>query len=156
MCIVVSKIVSGGQTGADRAALDSAIELGVPHGGWLPKGRKAEDGPLSMRYQLKELRSGGYPKRTEMNVLDSDGTLIFSHGKLSGGSKLTRTLARRFNRPLLHINLDRVPFQEAVDQTKQWAADHSIRVLNVAGPRASEDSRIYQAVKEVIAGVWKK
>ncbi len=90
---MLTKIISGGQTGADRAALDVAIELDIPHGGWIPKGRKTEDGVLPDKYQLQEMPTTSYPKRTEKNVLDSEGTLILSHGRLSGGSSLTIKIA---------------------------------------------------------------
>jgi hypothetical protein len=89
---VIEKIVSGGQTGADRAGLDAAIELGIPHGGWVQKGRKTEDGGLPEQYHLKEMPIASYAARTEQNVIDSDGTLIVSHGKLNGGSAMTRRL----------------------------------------------------------------
>ena len=97
---MLRKIISGGQTGADRAALDAAIELGIPHGGWIPKGRLTEDGPLPDRYQLVEMPTASYPKRTEQNVIDSDGTLIVTHGKLTGGSALTQKLARSMDAPV--------------------------------------------------------
>src|SRR5258705_210532 len=101
---VVQKIMSGAQTGADRAALDWAIEHGVPHGGWCPKGRPAEDGPIDLRYQLQETPSSSYPQRTEWNVRDSDGTAVFSIGEiLTGGSKKTIELARKHGRPVLHL-----------------------------------------------------
>ena len=83
---MISKIISGGQTGADRAALDVAIKLSIPHGGWIPKGRKTEDGTLPDKYKLKEMTTASYPKRTEQNVIDSDGTLIIARGQLTGGS----------------------------------------------------------------------
>jgi hypothetical protein len=78
---MITKIISGGQTGADRAALDFALKFNIPHGGWIPKGRIAEDGPLPAKYQLQEMPTSSYPKRTEQNVIDSDGTLILSRGK---------------------------------------------------------------------------
>ena len=87
---MIKRIISGGQTGADRAALDVAIKLGIPHGGWIPKGRRTEDGSLPVKYQLEEMPTASYPKRTERNVLGSDGTPIISHGKLVGGSAVTR------------------------------------------------------------------
>src|SRR5229473_8136967 len=100
----VQRIISGGQTGADRAALDWAIENGVPHGGWCPKGRLAEDGRIDIRYQLQEAPSSGYPQRTEWNVRDSDGTVIFSIAPvLTGGSKQTVNLAMKHQKPLFHI-----------------------------------------------------
>ena len=90
---MVKKIISGGQTGADRAGLDIAIEWGIPHGGWIPKGRKTENGRLPIRYHLKEINAIDYTQRTELNVVDSDGTLLFSHGVLKGGSALTQEFA---------------------------------------------------------------
>ncbi len=85
---MLKKIISGGQTGADQAALDAAIKLGIPHGGWIPKGRSTENGKLPDKYKLKEMPTKSYPNRTEQNVIDSDGTLIITHGKLTGGSNL--------------------------------------------------------------------
>jgi hypothetical protein len=82
---MIKKIITGGQTGADRAALDVAILLNIPHGGWVPKGRLAEDGPIHTKYQLKEMPTDSHEERTEQNVIDSDGTLIISHGELTGG-----------------------------------------------------------------------
>ena len=89
---MITRIISGGQTGADRAALDVAIKLSIPHGGWIPKGRKTEDGTLPEQYQLQEMTTASYPKRTEQNVIDSDGTLIIARGKLTGGTDLTRQM----------------------------------------------------------------
>jgi hypothetical protein len=83
---MIKKIVSGGQTGADRAALDFALKFFKPHGGWIPKGHITEDGPLPDKYQLEEMPTGSYPARTEQNVIDSDGTVIFSRGKPTGGT----------------------------------------------------------------------
>lgn len=150
---MITKIISGGQTGADRAALDAAIRLGFPHGGWIPKGRRAEDGPLSGEYELQEMPTSSYPKRTEKNTLDSDGTLIVSHGNLAGGSLLTRNLAEERQRPWLHIDLDMIPAFKAVSIISEWIAQNDIKVLNVAGSRAIGDPEIYQETKYVIEGV---
>ncbi|MFP7754035.1 putative molybdenum carrier protein [Thermodesulfobacteriota bacterium B35] len=147
------KIVSGGQTGADRAALDAAIRLGIPHGGWLPRGRKTEDGPLPGRYRLREMDSGRYRDRTEKNILDSDGTLIVSLGPLTGGSALTEALAIRHDRPCLHINLELVDREQAATTIGRWLREHAIRTLNVAGPRASGEPRIYEEVLELLLSV---
>jgi hypothetical protein len=95
---MIKKIISGGQTGADQAAIDVAINLGIPYGGWLPRGRKTEKGPLPDKYLLQELPDSSYSKRTEKNVINSDGTLIMSHGKLTGGSELTREIAKKNDR----------------------------------------------------------
>lgn len=143
---IVERIVSGGQTGADRAALDAAIALGIPHGGWAPLGREAEDGCLPSRYQLLEAPTAEPALRTELNVRDSDATLILAHGTLRGGSALTRRLARQYGKPCLAINLERDSGDAALEQIVRWLAEHQPRVLNVAGPRASGDPRIYGAV----------
>ncbi|PIE65706.1 MAG: hypothetical protein CSA26_02675 [Desulfobacterales bacterium] len=140
------KIVSGGQTGADRAALDAAISIGLEHGGWLPKGRKTEDGPLPSTYKLQELQSGHYRVRTEQNVIDSDGTLICSFGPLTGGSALTEALAIKHDRPCLHIDFTLYAEDKAVNVTQQWLTTNAIRTLNVAGPRLSGQPKIYAAV----------
>lgn len=147
---IVTRIVSGGQTGADRAALDAARGLGCPYGGWLPAGRKTEEGPLPPCYQLREIHSGSYRERTEQNVIDSDGTLIVSHGTLAGGSLLTRQLAQKHGRPHLHVDLDTLSPDEALMATAAWIRQKKIGVLNVAGPRASGDPAIYAAVKSLV------
>ena len=147
---MIKKIISGGQTGADRAALDVAIELNIPHGGWIPKGRKTEDGILPDKYQLKEMPTGSYPKRTEKNILDSDGTLIISHGKLTGGSALTRKLAKKHERPWIHIDMDQAPIFDAAEMVKSWIDRNNIQVLNVAGARASKDPEIYKITVEIL------
>jgi len=147
---LVGKIVSGGQTGADRAALDFAIEHGIPHGGWCPRGRKAEDGSLDQRYQLQETPSGDYAQRTEWNVRDSDGTVVFSIAPvLTGGSKKTVFLAHKLGKPVFHISRDCAP--ASPDKALlRFIQNHSIKVLNVAGPRASKESEVYGFVKEVL------
>ncbi|BCO10364.1 hypothetical protein GF1_27400 [Desulfolithobacter dissulfuricans] len=144
------KIISGGQTGADRAALDAAIRLNIPHGGWLPRGRRTEEGSLPSRYRLQELPSANYRDRTRQNILDSDGTLIVSFGPLTGGSALTEALAIRHRRPCLHIDLELWQPERAKKAIEQWLRDHNIETLNVAGPRASGEPRIYRAVFDLL------
>jgi hypothetical protein len=142
---MLKKIISGGQTGADRAALDAAIRLGIPHGGWIPKGRIAEDGPLAATYRLREMPTGGYAERTEKNVMDSDGTLIISHGAPTGGTEYTRKMVLKHGRQMLHIDLNlHTNLMDAASLVRDWIAIHNIETLNVAGPRASKDSRIYE------------
>ncbi|MBF0101825.1 MAG: putative molybdenum carrier protein [Desulfobacterales bacterium] len=150
---MIKKIISGGQTGADQAALDVAIELDIPHGGWVPKGRLTEKGPLPPRYQLLELQTENYEKRTEQNVLDSDGTLILSHGELTGGSERTHYIAMLNQRPCLHINLLQIIPFEAVLKIIAWIEENNIEVLNVAGSRESKDPYIYQATVDVLEAV---
>ena len=144
------KIVSGGQTGADRAALDWAIAKGIPHGGWCPLGRLAEDGALSGRYHLRETTSPGYIQRTEWNVRDSDGTVIFSIGEnLSGGSLSTLELARRHHKPVLHLCFEAKP-QQLVARLLDFIIGHRIKVLNVAGPAESKEPGIYHLVYQTL------
>jgi hypothetical protein len=135
------KIISGGQTGVDRAALDVALALGLPCGGWCPRGRRAEDGPLPARYPLQETRSSAYPARTARNVRDSDGTLVLMRGQPDRGTALTIGLARRHGKPCHVADLSGSPDAEAV---RRWAAAAGIGVLNVAGPRESSQPGIYQ------------
>ena len=149
--LMISKIISGGQTGADQGALDAAIKVGIPHGGWIPKGRLTEKGPLSDTYQLKEMETDSYSARTEKNILDSDGTLILSHGTLTGGSKLTQESAEKHHKPHLHIDLSNAISRFSAALTiSNWIKDKGIKVLNVAGARASKDPMIYQATMDVI------
>jgi hypothetical protein len=150
---MIKKIVSGGQTGADRAALDVAIELGIPHGGWIPKGRKTEDGRLPKEYRLLETTSIDYSQRTELNVLDSDGTLIVSHGNPRGGSALTQELARKHRQPCLLVDLNLVSDSKAAEIISSWIDVREIKTLNVAGPRSSNDPKIYEATRKVLRAV---
>ena len=150
---MIEKIISGGQTGADRAALDVAIELGIEHGGWIPKGRKTENGLLPDKYKLQEMSTASYPKRTEQNILDSDGTLLICHGKLTGGSALTYKLAKKHGRPCLHVDVNKTNGFRAAVLVISWIIEHGIEVLNVAGPRASKDPEIYQNTKDILETV---
>ena len=147
---MINKIISGGQTGADQAALDVAIKLGISHGGWIPKGRITENGVLDDKYKLKEMDTTSYNRRTEQNVVDSNGTLIISHGKLTGGSDYTRDMALHHNRPVLHIDLNETIIFQAAKRIRSWIAEHRIRILNVAGPRASKDPDIYRSTTDVL------
>ncbi|MEW6541978.1 MAG: putative molybdenum carrier protein, partial [Nitrospirota bacterium] len=137
---MVEKIVSGGQTGVDRAALDVALQLGIPCGGWCPKGRKAEGGRVPKRYPLEETPSDDYAQRTEWNVRDSDGTLVLTVGPPTEGTAFTVQVAERLRKPSLVLDLDDHPSAATV---KTWAITHQIRVLNVAGPRESKCPGIY-------------
>ena len=147
---MLKKIISGGQTGADRAGLDTAIAKNIPHGGWIPKGRKTEDGTLPDKYNLSEMPTASYPKRTEKNILDSDGTMIISHGKITGGSSLTRKLARQHEKPWIHLDMNDLSVKEAAEQLARWIKGHKIQILNVAGPRATKDPDTYSITSEVI------
>ena len=148
------RIYTGGQTGVDRAALDVALELGIPIGGHLPRGRKDENGDvLPDEYaNMRETDTDDVNVRTQLNVQNSDATLIFSHGALFGGSEYTQRMARKLRKPYLHIDFYRHDTDQAVRLLKTWLADTQPGVLNVAGPRASDDPRIYSEAKCVLAG----
>lgn len=147
---MLKKIISGGQTGADRAALDFAIRHKIPHGGWVPNGRIAEDGPLPKKYKLTEMPTDSYHARTEMNVEGSDGTVIISHGAISGGSAYTEEMATKHSKPCLHLDLNQVDVLPASLELLDWVDETGIETLNVAGPRASKDPKIYKAVKDLL------
>jgi hypothetical protein len=136
---VIERIVSGGQTGVDRAALDAGLAFGVPVGGWCPRGRLAEDGPIDPRYPLRETPSASYRQRTEWNVRDSDGTLVLTRGRPSGGTALTIARARQHRRPVLVLDLSARP---GVPSLLHWLETSGIAVLNVAGPRESQQPGI--------------
>ncbi|CAB3634782.1 putative molybdenum carrier protein [Achromobacter pestifer] len=151
---MIRKIVSGGQSGADRAALDMAIELGIAFGGWVPKGRLAEDGALPDTYSdMVEAPSSEPDIRTALNVQDSDATLVFSHGDLSGGSMFTASTAEQLRKPWTHIDFTRLTVPDAVREVTCWLAAIRPATLNVAGPRASEDPIIYSKTKRVLEAV---
>jgi len=127
------KIVSGGQTGVDRGALDAALAAEFPCGGWCPSDRAAEDGPVPTRYPLMPMARGGYRERTRQNVLDSDGTAILFYGVLGGGTLLTLNLCKREGKPHMVIDASKASEPEIA----RFVDEHGIHVLNVAGPRLS-------------------
>jgi predicted Rossmann fold nucleotide-binding protein DprA/Smf involved in DNA uptake len=151
------KILSGGQTGVDRAALDIAIELGIPHGGWCPKGRVSEDGVIPSQYQLVEMESELYADRTRQNIIDSEGTLILYHERLQGGTLLTSRFAEQQNKPCHKVRLTRVPQPSGskslavkIKAARKWLYENKIYTLNVAGPRGSKEPEIYLRAKEFL------
>ena len=148
------RIYSGGQTGVDRAALDVALELGIPIGGHLPRGRVDENGDvLPDNYTgMQETDTDDVSVRTELNVQESDATLIFSHGELFGGSAYTERMARKYGKPCLHIDFEEQDLDRAVLLVRAWLLDTRPGVLNIAGPRASDDPAAYSKTKCVLAG----
>jgi hypothetical protein len=131
------RFVSGGQTGIDRGMLDACLEKGFACGGWCPEGRLAEDGPIDEKYPLKVLVGGGYPERTRENVSDSDLTLIFYHGDLSGGTKKSKTLARSLGKPYLLLDFSETDLPTAVERAYDSIRELGVQKINFSGPRAS-------------------
>ncbi|KPJ67874.1 MAG: hypothetical protein AMJ43_02680 [Coxiella sp. DG_40] len=144
------KVISGGQTGVDRAALDVALELNISCGGWCPKGRRAEDGVIDQKYPLKETNANEYAVRTEMNVKDSDGTLILTWGRPKSGTLLTLRLSKLHQKPHLVVDMKRSP---NADDVILWIRRENIRVLNIAGPRQSFGNFVYKEAYNFIKDV---
>lgn len=144
---MLEKIVSGGQTGVDRAALDVGLVLGLTIGGWCPQGRRAEDGVIPERYPLSETPEGDYETRTRRNIEDSDGTLILNRGVLEGGTALTADLARLLGKPCLIVALE-----EGIEiaRFKKWLNEGRIAILNVAGPRESKCPGIHEEARRCL------
>lgn len=143
-------VVSGGQTGVDRAALDWACNHRIPHGGWCPQGRRASDGPLSLKYQLRETESAGYRQRTKLNVQDSDATLILNVGELDGGTQQTLQFAERMGKPHLVVQLDQRGPDESAGCITEWLITGKFGTLNVAGPREEKRPGIYELTRSVL------
>ena len=144
------KIISGGQTGVDRAALDVALKLDIPIGGWCPKGRKAEDGPISSKYPLKETPNDEYVQRTEWNARDSDGTLILTWGEPTGGTQYTIEIVKKYQKPFYMVDLVQHCEESAV---RNWIKENNISVLNVAGPRGSKGPQIYRYAEKTLTRI---
>ena len=153
----IERIVSGGQTGADRAALDFAIENDLDYGGFVPRGRLSENGVIPARYaHLTEAATSDPAERTRLNVLSSDGTVLITHGPSEGGSDQTKEFAHSLGKPLLHIDLTNESVADAAERASEWLDLTGCQTLNIAGPRASEDEDIYSAVNEFLGALFKK
>ncbi len=148
---MIATIVSGGQTGVDRAALEAARDLGLACGGWCPRGRRAEDGAIDARYPLRETPSEDYAQRTEWNVRDSDGTLVITRGRPAGGTALTVAVARRLRKPLLVVDLEDPGPARSV---RDWADRLGIGTLNVAGPRESQQPGIEAEARQLLLAAF--
>ena len=144
---MITRIVSGGQTGVDRAGLDVALALQIPRGGWCPKARLAEDGVIPDDYPLSETPSEDYEQRTEWNVRDSDGTLVINMGKLSSGTLYTVQKAKALKKPFLVVQVDQEMNCGAINK---WLEEHDIQILNIAGPRQSKYPDIYLKTKNLL------
>jgi hypothetical protein len=148
----VKKIISGGQTGVDRAALDVGLALGIQCGGWCPKGRRAEDGVIPAKYPLTENTSIDYPARTAMNVRESDGTLVITRGVPDRGTALTLRLAQKHRKPCFTVNLDKAP---GPSQVRKWLKEGKIKIINVAGPRESSCPGISEQARQYLDEVFR-
>jgi hypothetical protein len=144
------KILSGGETGAERAALDAAIKWGIPHGGWVRKGRKTDDGILPETYNLEEMPTTSTFQWTKQNVLYANGTVIFSHGKLVEEMASIEMMVKLNSRPLLHVDFTRMGVFEAAQLIYVWIREHKIKILNVAGTVAGKDSKIYHKTVDAL------
>jgi putative molybdenum carrier protein len=145
--VKIERVISGGQTGVDRAALDWAIARGIAHGGWCPRGRRAADGRIAERYALRETPSRAYAQRTRWNVRDADATLIISRGEtLVGGTAFTRVCSLVLKRPWLHVR----PGADEAALIEAFLREKRVRVLNVAGPRESSEPGVYRYALEVL------
>ena len=147
------KIISGGQTGVDRAALDFALKYNIPCGGWCPKGRLAEDGRIPEKYPLNETTTSKYSERTEKNISDCDATLIIYSNSLDIGTKLTMDLCSEYNKPLLVIDLDN---NVSIDRLINWIQNQHINILNIAGPRESNSPGIYNKTLDFLNYLFNK
>ena len=147
LCFRPSRIVSGGQTGVDRGALDAAIELKIPHGGWCPAGRMAEDGTIPDRYDLQDNGFANYPARTRQNVVDSDATLILYGKRVGDGTRLTNRICEKANRPCLMLSIDD---DSAIQQLRLWLSEQRPATLNVAGSRESSSPGIERQTKSML------
>lgn len=146
----VKKVISGGQTGADRGGLDAAILAGVEVGGWCPRGRKAEDGRIPDQYPLKEHESPDYPPRTLANIKDSDGTVIFTFGPAERGSALTIHLSKKLDKPFLHIDLKKTNAHQASVLVWLFLRKNRVATVNIAGNRESKSPGIGRLVENVM------
>lgn len=147
---MLERILSGGQTGVDRGALDAALDAGFPCGGWCPRGRRAEDGRIPRRYPLRETSSPRYIVRTRRNVRESDGTLVLSWGEPSGGTLATVDSTGRLGKPCLVLDMTELDDDAAAARARAWIAGEGIAILNVAGPRASGRADAQERARGVI------
>ena len=151
---MIEKIISGGQTGASRAALDAAMKLGIAHGGWVLNGKMTEDGPLPEKYNLKEMPDQNHSEKTKKNIKEACGTLILSHGKYSEQFGFVKKMSQRLGKPVLDVDLHTTVAFNAATLINDWIVDNDIRVLNVTGPRDEQDPKIYQATLDIIQAVF--
>jgi hypothetical protein len=150
---MIKKIISGGQPGVERAALDAAVKLNIPHSGWTYKSRRTDEGILPDKYNVKESANAGFSERIEKNVLDSDATAIITHGSLTIGLKIVRDFAEKHNRPYLHVDLNENPLNKAAALIRKWMINNELEAIYFTGLKSTEGSNITQEVIKIIEGI---
>ena len=152
---MLKKIISGGHADVEIAALDAAIRLNIPHAGWCYRDRKTDGGVLAEHYNVKEIENPSYFERLEKNIIDSDGTIVLTYGQLAFGSKAIKDFADRYNKPLLNVNLNEHPLNQAVKLIRKWMTDHKIDTIYFTGSRigSGRSRKIYNMVIQIIEGV---
>ena len=153
---MLTRIISGGQTGVDRGALDAALDAGFPCGGWCPRGRRAEDGAIPARYPLKEMPATTYRPRTKQNVIDSDGTLVLFFGALTGGSLETLRIAQQLGKPVLTLDCSAKSVEDAAVEAAAFIEAQKISILNVAGPRESSHTGSTDRARNLLTLILKR
>jgi hypothetical protein len=151
--MMLKKIVSGGRPGVERAALDAAIKLSIPHSGWAYKTRRTDDGILADIYRVKELTDANFSNRIEKNILDSDGVAILTRGRLTIGLKMVKDLAEQHHRPCLHIDLNENPLNLASALIRKWMINNDIGAVYFSGSKSAGDFKINKEVVQIIEGI---
>jgi hypothetical protein len=152
---MLKKIISGGQPGVEIAALDAAVRLDLPHEGWCYKGRMSDDGVLNARYNVKDIDTPSYFDRLKRNIVDSEGTVVLSHGQLVVGTKAAKDLAEKYGKPFLNINLSKHPLNHAIALIRKWLAKHDIDTIYFTGTKTSGgyNPNVYDEVIQIIEGI---
>ena len=150
---MLKKIISGGQPGVEIAALDAAIQFDIPHAGWAYKGIKTEDGVLPEHYNVKGIDNPSFFERLEKNIIDSEGTVIVTHGQLSIGLKGVRGLAEKHKKRCLNLDLKECTINHAISSVRKWMDNHEIEVVYFTGPKPVGTSKVYRDVVLIIQGI---
>jgi len=151
---MIEKIISGGRSGAEQAALDASIKLGIAYGGWIPKEGHGTIRPDAARYNLLEMPTANQTEAQKKNIRESDGTLILSHGTLSSKLENTAKSTRRYSTPLLQVDLNNTSAFNAASLINDWIIDNDLTTLHVTGPSENEDEKIYPSTLDILQAVY--
>ena len=151
---MLKKIISGGQTGVERAALDAAIKLDIPHDGWTYKGRKTEEGVLPEQYNVKEIENPSYFERLENNIVDSDGTVILTFGQVPIVNRAITDLANKHKKPYLHIDLIECTRNHAIASVRKWMIGYEIETVYFTGSKPHAAPNVYEEAMQAIEGIY--